>query len=57
MTIEERLTQVQCQGEGGLPQGEMSAAIIVGGTEMQLEPLEEGDVNRDGYRYFEYIPR
>ena len=51
-------TQVQCHGEGGLPQGEMSAAIIVGETERQLEPLEEeGPVNRDGYKYFEYIPR
>ena len=41
-----------------MPLGEMSAAIMVGEEERQLQPLEEeGTVNRDGYRYFEYIPR
>lgn len=49
---------MQCHEEGGLPRGQMSASIIVGGAERNLEPLEdEGNVNRDGYRYFEFIPR
>ena len=50
--------QVQCHGEGGAPAGEMLASIIVGEEERDLEPLVDGtNVNREGYSYFEYIPR
>ena len=56
--VKEVSLQVQCHEEGGLPQGQMSASIIVKGAETNLEPLEdEANVNTDGYRYFEFIPR